>query len=242
MPPGTGFFDAHPLFLESSTVAADRQRLNLRHEAIIAQNRDALEGARVLDIASHDGRWSLAALEAGAIHVIGAEGRPELVAASERNLAAYGVSPDRYRFVQGDLFETLGREPGKVDTVLCLGFLYHTLRYEEFFAVVDRFDPRFLILDTQVALRPEPVIELRTNGVEKDGSAFSEAPPPSGRVLVGRPSIAALRKMARVYGFRFDGLADWAGLLEDNPGVRQIDAYRDGLRTTLRFHRDRSPG
>src|SRR6476661_8939613 len=70
------FFDKYPRFYETSQTTATRGRLNLRYEAIFAENRDIFAGAKVLDIASHDGRWSLAALECGAASVIGIEARP----------------------------------------------------------------------------------------------------------------------------------------------------------------------
>lgn len=47
--------------------------------AIIEEHREELNGARVLDIASHDGRWSFAALQVGAAHVTGIAGREHLV-------------------------------------------------------------------------------------------------------------------------------------------------------------------
>ncbi len=56
---GVGFFGKYPRFLETSGTASKPDRLNLRYEAMIQANCDILEGARVLDIASHDGRWSL---------------------------------------------------------------------------------------------------------------------------------------------------------------------------------------
>jgi hypothetical protein len=50
------FFDDYPAFYASSRTAAFPARLGLRHRAIIERNRDVLAGARVLDLASHDGR------------------------------------------------------------------------------------------------------------------------------------------------------------------------------------------
>ena len=41
-------------------------RMNERYEALFASNRDIFDGARVLDLASHDGRYSFAALKTGA--------------------------------------------------------------------------------------------------------------------------------------------------------------------------------
>src|SRR3990170_6442773 len=56
------FFDQFPRFYETSQTFAYPSRLNLRHEAIFGENQDIFEGRRVLDIASHDGRWSFASL------------------------------------------------------------------------------------------------------------------------------------------------------------------------------------
>ena len=101
------FFDDYPRFYETSETLPSRARLNLRYEAIIAENLDILDGARVLDIASHDGRWSLAALASGAKSVVGIEGRPELVEHSVANLEYYGYGPDEYRFLTGDVHKVL---------------------------------------------------------------------------------------------------------------------------------------
>ena len=63
-----GFFDRYPRYLTTSDSETQMgsARLNLRHTAIIESNLDAIRGRRILDIASHDGRWSFAALRAGA--------------------------------------------------------------------------------------------------------------------------------------------------------------------------------
>lgn len=240
--PGTGFIDLHPRFLDTSTTAATRWRLNLRHEAIIADNKDVLQGARVLDIASHDARWTYAALRAGASHVTGAEGRPELVAHAEENLQHYGVDPDRYRFIVGDIFTTLDKERPQADVVLCLGFLYHTMRYDDVFHVMSQSNAEYLILDTQVEPSREAIMRVRTNGVVGQGSAFTDSPIHTGQVLVGRPSVRALRTMAWVYGYRLDRFADWSGILEDNPPGRTVKVYKTGNRATLRFRRDPALG
>jgi hypothetical protein len=93
------FFAAYPRFYETSETAAIPYRLNLRYEAIFAENRDVFQGASVLDLARHDGRWSLAALKTGASHVVGIEGRPELVANAKANIEHYGIDDGRCRFV-----------------------------------------------------------------------------------------------------------------------------------------------
>lgn len=51
----------------------------MRHAAIDAAKAEQLAGRRVLEIASHDGRWSFAAVTAGASCVVGVESRSELI-------------------------------------------------------------------------------------------------------------------------------------------------------------------
>jgi len=90
------------------TVTQQLNRMNERYEALFASNRDILEGARVLDLASHDGRYSFAALKAGAAHVTGVEVRESLIDKAQETFAFYGQDPGTYRFVCGDVFEVLG--------------------------------------------------------------------------------------------------------------------------------------
>ena len=88
-----GFFD----FLGQTTRYRHRQgglrRLNLRHEFLITPYLKDIAGARVLDLASQDGRWAYALAEAGAREVVGIEARPELV----RQYDEYPESPVKER-------------------------------------------------------------------------------------------------------------------------------------------------
>ena len=69
------FAEDYPRFMEVSELKPKPDRLNERYEAMFARNRDIFDGARVLDLASHDGRYSFAALKTGAAHVTGVEVR-----------------------------------------------------------------------------------------------------------------------------------------------------------------------
>jgi len=70
--------------------------LSARHAAIVETNADKLAGCRVLDIASHDGRWSFAAPQAGAAHIVGIEPRVELVDNARETFSLYGTEPERF--------------------------------------------------------------------------------------------------------------------------------------------------
>jgi cyclopropane fatty-acyl-phospholipid synthase-like methyltransferase len=232
----SGFFDQFSRFFKTSQTSTHAGRLNLRHQAMFGDNLDIFEGARVLDIASHDGRWSFAALQAGAASVVGVEGRPELVENANQTFEHYGVDPARYRFVAGDLFHVLAEEPGEFDVVLCLGFLYHTLRYNELFARIRQFNPKHLIIDTQVATGQHSVIRLRVETGAVQQNAIADDYSHDGRVLTGRPTVNGLELMASTYGFELERYSDWAGLLRDNTeSAKHYELYASGARVTARF-------
>ncbi len=230
---GPGFFDEHPRFLETSTTANGVKRLNARHEALIESNRDILQGARVLDIASHDGRWSMAALKAGAAHVTGIEARPELVEHANQTLATYGADEGSYRFIARDVYAALAEEDFEVDVIQCFGFLYHTLRFPEFFSRLRRLEPKYLIMDTRVANEKGKIIRILSNEATRQAHAAVDDFTEGTKTLVGWPSPAALRLMLKVYGFNVDSRYNWS-----EAGGREADnllgKYRTGDRVTWR--------
>src|SRR5215472_9694060 len=230
------FFEQYPRFYRTSSTAPTTVRLNLRYEATFGENRDIFDGASVLDLASHDGRWSLAALATGARTVIGIEARPELVKEATRNLGEYGYGADRVRFVTGDLHEVLNTHDFEADVVLCLGFLYHTLRYNELLAGIRRTNARYLIIDTfsPHMMRPMPTVNVITEHVDEEGKLRRTPYTHGPLVLVSRPNLAAIQTMLGAYGYRVERLSDWAGLLRDNPTAQDCDDYANGRRITVR--------
>jgi hypothetical protein len=228
------FFDAFPRFYETSRTSADRGRLNLRYEAIFSENRDLFGGARVLDIASHDGRWSLAALETGAAKVVGIEADAELHVAACENLKEYRVDDGSYRFIAGDVFDVLAREDLEADVVLCLGFLYHTLRYTELLRRIRDIGPRHLVVDTRVVPRTDqPRVFLTREQVGRQANAKDDRFSYRGQTLVGVPSIPALELMLDAYDFEIVCFSDWEALIRDNPSF-DPGGYARGHRITVR--------
>lgn len=226
------FFDEYPRFTKTSRTANSMRRLNLRHEAIIEQNRHLLDGARVLDLASHDGRWSFAAFKAGAAHVTGVEARKELVDNAHCTFAGYGVPNDRYTFIQGDMFRILRRRQFDVDVVLCLGFVYHTLRYQELFRGIRDATPSHLLLDTKVALDDRPVIELKVNRTMVQANAAADEFSHGSRALAGWPSLPALLQMLETYDIDVESQVDWPALMARHE--IPLAGYGSGQRVTLR--------
>lgn len=232
----TMFFDDHPVFRETSRVATSVERLNLRHLAMIEANRDILEGARVLDLASHDGRWAFAALQAGASHVTGVEFRRPLVRNARQTFRGYGLPPKSYKFIRGDMFRVLEDADLDVDVVQCFGFLYHTLRYPDLLKGIRRLDPEYLVVDTKVCLDDRPVVELKINRTGIQANAAADALSHRHLVVAGWPSVSALEAMLDVYDFDVEEQFDWPALIAAHPEVPAgtVRDYTSGHRVTLR--------
>ncbi|HEX4685574.1 MAG TPA: methyltransferase domain-containing protein [Nocardioides sp.] len=234
--PASMFFDTHPRFYDTSETASGRARLNLRYEAIFAENLDILDGATVLDIASHDGRWSLAALACGARSVVGIEARSDLVDHAVSNLAQYGYDADRCRFIVGDVHDVLRSQELEMDVVLCLGFLYHTLRYNELFRGIRATGARHVIIDTEAPrmMSDRASIQVFSEPSDKQSAAAADELTHGSSVLTGRPNLSAIRTMLDSYGYRVERLSDWAALLRDNPDLVCCGDYERQYRLTLR--------
>lgn len=229
------FFDDYPAFLATSETANELDRLNLRYEAIIADNADVLAGARVLDLASHDGRWSFAALKTGAVHVTGVEAREHLVANARKTFEELDVPVDSYDFVHGEVFDVFSRGGLQADVVLCLGFMYHTLRYPELFSGIRATGARYLIIDSEIAHgRTQPVLLIDAENTRDDARAAPDAFSYGGRCLIGRPSISALDAILKVYDYRVEKSFNWPGFVAEHPHAMKVQGYATGRRITVR--------
>ena len=232
------FFSEHPEFFETSQTGAHPDRLRARHRAIIEHNIAIIAKRSILDIASHDGRWSLAALEAGASYVHGVEARAELVQKSLRMMEQYGIPREKYSFTVADVHDHLRSiEPGSVDTIFCLGFFYHTLHHHFLVQQFDRIGAQHVIVDTVIwpstasgsfkngFLREwiqttpnECIIRL---GQENPAIEQNAVNPGGAPALVGYPTIEAIELLFNNQGFSctyfnwHDGFTkDWTELTD----------------------------
>ncbi len=138
-----------PLFFTTSKTAISKNRLNWRAKALLENNITAIKNKRILDLASHDGRFSYAAVKLGATFVKGIEGRPYLVQYAIQNFQKYKIPSTLYSFEVGDIFKKLEEvTPGSFDTILCLGIFYHVLHHARLLELIERTQAQFLILDT----------------------------------------------------------------------------------------------
>lgn len=126
--------------------------LNARVDTLLARNRDALAGKRVLDIASHIGTFSYAALEMGAAFVHGVDSEADTIRRAHDLFARHNVPADRYRFETRDVFElleTCGEDA--YDTVFCFGMLYYTAEPYRLLKLMKRAARDCILLDTFTA-------------------------------------------------------------------------------------------
>lgn len=248
-----GFFDQFPRFYRTSLTSPLPDRLNARHGAIIERNRLHLAGKRVLDIASHDGRWTFAALQAGAAHVVGIEPRQALIDNARETFREYGIADGTHQFWTSGVMEAI--DGVRVDTVLCLGFYYHTRYHVDLLDRIERTGCRFAVIDTEITPDRDTLPTASANGearqvfgnpyslqlirdeVEDQQMAAADSATRNGFTLVARPSRAAIHSIAEHFGFRVSEF-DWPAHFRDHPehAAAMVD-YSEGWRSTFYLER-----
>jgi SAM-dependent methyltransferase len=230
------FFDRYPRLRQTSKVDGRGERLQYRYRALIERNLGVIRGRRVLDLASHDGRWTVAALDAGAIHVTGIEGRGALIQRAIATLEAYGFRRDRYDFLEGDCLNRLEQlDPGSFDTVFCFGFLYHTLRQYDLLSGITELEPDTLLIDSRVVAMKEPAIFVAYNDTRLEGAAIATRQG-ADTVLVGIPTAAALYHMLDHLGWQVTVQETLHPQTPDGDGIRD---YCEGRRLGILATRSR---
>jgi hypothetical protein len=224
------FFDQYPKFYDTSRTAPSSDRLSFRHHLIIEQNQSLLEGKSVVDFASHDGRWSFAALKAGAKAVYGIEPRKRLVDNANATFAQYRIPDGAYKFVRRDGYrelDRLERTGQKFDTAMVLGFLYHTARQYEVILRLARLGCSAIIVDTRVLrnVKEQPIIRLALENTKAEGSLFSAGKPVD---LAGIPSLPAVHLMLKAAGYQPNTIAASRPIPE-----KQCADYKTGIRFTV---------
>jgi hypothetical protein len=216
------FFDTFTRFVDTSETGPWLQRLNARYVALVHSNRESIAGCSVLDVASHDGRFSFAALQNGASRVVGIEHKAHLVVTSRENMEFYEIPRDRYEFVAGDMFDHIDRFD-HFDVVFCFGILYHITDHMMLLSRIAALEPQYVVIDTNISQHEGAVIELR--------NARGVSPPPPGSYIEGYPTRQALEAMLSYFGWTYDYF-DWqtSGLTD----TEHMGDYRLGRRITAR--------
>jgi hypothetical protein len=232
---GSEFCDLYPRFLETTETVPSRPRLNSRWRAIIEWNREILTGRRVMDLGSHDGRWSFAALQAGAAHVIGVEARPHLAAKAAENFRHYGATASSYEMQTGDAVEALRRtKTGSIDVLMCLGFFYHTMEHMRIVLEASRIGVEYIVIDTSISGAKQPIIALAFESVSDTRNSIDYGSTGKEKILVGAPSRSGLQAMLEYAGYGVDYF-DWRQNRVDD--WKDLPDYAADLRVTARARR-----
>ncbi|MFD1882939.1 class I SAM-dependent methyltransferase [Paracoccus pacificus] len=223
-----GFFD----FLGALGYSdADVQRMNRRRRFILKPFKKDIEGARVLDLGAHDGRWAYALAAAGATEVVAIEARPELV-------AAYADFPEsdwkgRVTLRQGDLYDGLDgleRDGERFDVVALYGIYYHVMDHFRLLRQATALGAKLIIIDSEFITAENPMIQLVRERTDNDLNA---APQAEGQetAIIGIPSTAAMERMADALGLG----CEWVNW-DELPPARRV-SVADYYRTTPKRRR-----
>jgi Methyltransferase domain len=226
------FFDSYPEFYRTSRTGPFPNRLNNRYSALIESNLAYIQEHTILDIASHDGRWSFAALKNGAKKVFGVEGRPHLVENAIKNMYRYGISGEKFLFTVGDIYDEITKiKPDIIDTIFCFGFFYHTMNHMQILKEMKRLNPKCVIFDTNIATTSDaPILELREEDSELDANSIRSAIDDNRKVLVGYPNMEALKLMLKHLGFETSNFYDWHSNVRD---WQNLEDYRTNRRVSF---------
>ena len=201
-------------------------RLNQRHKLIIAPLAPQIEGARVLDLAAHDGRWSFALAAAGAAEVVGVEARADLVARFE----AFPETGHKGRvsLVCNDLFAELQMRAAagdRFDVVAVYGIFYHVMDHFRLLSLARRLQPRIIIIDSEFIVVDNAMIQVLREEISNPLNAVSEVDGIT-HTVVGVPSLRATEFMADALDYDITWIDHDAILGEDRRGMH--DYFRDG--------------
>ena len=232
-PRNTHVFDRYDAIMRTASGPGSRdagtpahKRLRHRYEAIIASNRALFKNARVLEIGSGAGRWSLAALDAGATHVLGLEPRRKAVEAARKAMTEDDAKADAYEFVDNpDIFAELATlRPGAFDVALCTSFSGLSDPYL-CFSHLKRLRLKHAILDTDIIDVEEAVARFELKRPEEPAANGASRAPGS---IAAVPSHELIRLLSDQFGFRLHsigwhdlGITDWTGVHDYERGRRR---------------------
>lgn len=223
------FFDKYSEFFKTSSTGTFPNRLNNRYSALIEFNKSIIKNSSILDLGSHDCRWSFAAIKNGAVNVLGIEGREHLVKNSYKNMEFYKIPKEQYHFIRGDVFEEIKKiQPETFDVVFCFGLFYHVINHMQLLEEIKRLKAKYLILDTSISESDKPIIELVEENQNSEASGIKTKF--SNKAIAGFPSKSAVEMMLKALGFSFY-YYDWHNVGIEN--WRMLEDYQLNRRISL---------
>ena len=201
-------------------------RLAQRHRLIIEPFADQIQGARMLDLAAHDGRWSYALAHAGAAEVIGVEARQDLI-----DRFAHFPETDfkaRVRLICNDLYAELEARVAAEETfdvVAVYGIFYHIMDHFRLLQLVAKLQPTLIIVDSEFIKADNAIVQVLKEEISNPLNAVSDVEGIT-HTVVGVPSKRTMEFMADA--LRHDlTWVDHDLILGDNRAGMK-DYYRDG--------------
>jgi 2-polyprenyl-3-methyl-5-hydroxy-6-metoxy-1,4-benzoquinol methylase len=165
--------------------------------------------ARVLDIISFNGFWSLAALDAGAAHVVAVETSPGIAEAAAKNFTEYRIKRESYQFIQAKIMPTLKNfKPQQFDVILCKGF-FEYCNLPEFFGHLSRLRPRHVVVDTKIAAGEGPLARFAIGRRAWEGSRGRIMSTPTHDLMA---FLCESEFQWRLIDWQAMGITDWTGI------------------------------
>jgi hypothetical protein len=213
------FFDRYERFGSPEDV-----RSRHRYEAIVSCNSDLFRGARVLNLYSGDGRWCMAALDAGATHVTGVDPSRKAADAARTTFVGYEVAPQAYEFVVSDIVGALRTmQPGTFDLVVCARSL-ELSDPRVIFGQIYRLEAKYVILDIDVSRGEGPIVRFDVK--LRDASAPKGTPRHGS--ITATPNHELIVFLCEYYQFDWHeidwqtlSISDWTGAHDYERGRRR---------------------
>ncbi|WP_299872896.1 DUF1698 domain-containing protein [uncultured Sulfitobacter sp.] len=193
-------------------------RQRQRHAFLIEPFLDDIKGAKVLDIAAHDGRWSYALAEAGAESVLGIEGRADLVELFDE--LPDSAAKERVTLAAEDLFDALDRliaEKQTFDVVALFGIMYHVMDHFRIVRQCVQLSAKLIIIDSEFMKGVNPYIQMVK---ERTDVEINATPQIGGQEIAikGVMSSAAMERIAEALSYEIEWLP-WENLPKENRTV-----------------------
>jgi hypothetical protein len=214
-------------------------RLNMRHD-VFFNKWQIWKDKKVLDIAGYDGRWSFAALKAGASYVTNVEIRKSVVDRGIDTFKKLNVPSNTYEFINEDFVKW--KPTSKFDIVICAGFLSHIYDHPTVFSLIRECDPKFLLIDTSVNGYQGKIVIPVKNTNREGNSHFTDTSfvENDGLDLVktwsGQPSKEYVFDLAKTYDFELVEDFDWLNFI-DQEKTQGVEDYWTGKRITSLWKR-----
>jgi len=208
-------------------------RLQERHRRIIDANADAFSDKTVLDLACNNGRWSYAALEAGAKKVVGVEGRADKVTEA-RSIFERLAKSSNYEFHVGDMYDWLHDNKSQhFDTVMCLGVFYHIMDHHRLLSSIARLQPQTIIVDSGFVRSFRNSVHVQTEDPNQHKNALPKYKDQAAE-FAGFVSLGLMIQMSWNLGYNCRPVV-WDP--ENIENKHSVQDYLMGRRFTVRLER-----